>query len=224
MMTKWERPVEDVQTPTPGWLPPNGPTHYSPAKNTHEMTREWAESILMTDHLVCYASRRMVAFHESFLDKSAAISTITAVQTEIPFLAHWALTTHRPRFARNRSRYGAAFTSASQALQYAARQMDVRSIYMLPTTQCQVIDTSGPHVFSFVVGRLCARARECVLAWRKVVPRTGREKRPAKEGQKYRTRKVPCCKAEEPESGACSCACAATPSLCDGRLQACARA
>ena len=141
-----ELSARDILTPTPGWLPPDPPVSGSPAKDAHTMAREWAESLLMTDRLVSHASRWMMTFHDSFLNKSAAVSTLTHTRPDILFLAHQTLTTHRPRFARRRPRHGAAFTSAVHALRYASGQTDVQYIYMLPTVRCKVVDTSAPRV------------------------------------------------------------------------------
>ena len=110
---------EDTPTPTPGWLPPDDPAPDSPAQGAHNTAREWANSMLMTEHLVAYASRWMLAFHDSFLNKSAAISALTRTRQDVLFLAHRTRTTHRPRFARRRPPYGAAFASAARALRYA---------------------------------------------------------------------------------------------------------
>ena len=71
-----ELSARDILTPTPGWLPPDAPASRSPAKDARTMAREWAESLLMTDHLVAHASRWMMTFHDSFLNKSAATSTL----------------------------------------------------------------------------------------------------------------------------------------------------
>ena len=108
-----------ILIPTPGWLPPDPPVPGSPAKDAHTLAREWAESLLMTDHLVAHASRWMMTFHDSFLNKSAAISALQHARPDLLFLAHQTRTTHRPRFARRRPRHGVAFTSAVQALRYA---------------------------------------------------------------------------------------------------------
>ena len=69
--------AEDIQTPTPGWAPPTDPTPDSPAQGAHVAAREWADSLLMTEHLVAHASRWMMAFHDSFLNKRAVVSTLT---------------------------------------------------------------------------------------------------------------------------------------------------
>ena len=111
----------------------------------------------MTDHLVCQASRWMMTFHESFLNKAVAKLALETVQTEVFFMAHWTRTTHRPRFARNRARYGAAFKSAARALQYAAAEMDVQYIYILPVSQCQTVDevasrTTIPETLTRAIG------------------------------------------------------------------------
>ena len=87
-----------------------------------------------------------MTFHDSFLNKSAAISTLRHTRPDLLFLAHQTRTTHRPRFARRHPRHGVAFTSAAHALRYAIGQTDVQYIYMLPTAQCQVVDASAPHV------------------------------------------------------------------------------
>ena len=86
-----------------------------------------------------------MTFHESFLDKTAAKLALEAAQTEVFFMTHWTRTTHKPRFARNRVRYGAAFTSAARALQYATTEIDVQYIYMLPISQCQIVDQIAPR-------------------------------------------------------------------------------
>ena len=99
--------------------------------------------MLMTEHLVAHASRWMLAFHDSFLNKSAAISALTRTQQDVLFLAHRTRTTHRPRFARRRPPYGAAFTSAARALRYAMGQADIQYMYMLPSAQCLVVDVSA---------------------------------------------------------------------------------
>ena len=140
-----ELSARDILTPTPGWLPPEAPASGSPVKDAHTMAREWAESLLMTDHLVAHASRWMMTFHDSFLNKSAAISTLRHTRPDLLFLAHQTRTTHRPRFARRRPRHGVAFTSAAHALRYAIGQADVQYIYMLPTAQCQIADTPAPR-------------------------------------------------------------------------------
>ena len=62
--------AEDIPVPTPGWTAPAEQAHHSPAKDAHVTAREWAESTLMTDHLVCHASRWMMSFHPAFLDKT----------------------------------------------------------------------------------------------------------------------------------------------------------
>ena len=49
------------------------------------------------------------------------------------------------KIVRNRVRYGAAFTSAARALQYAATEMDVQYIYILPVSQCQIVDQMAPR-------------------------------------------------------------------------------
>ena len=68
--------AEDIPVPTPGWTAPAEQAHHSPAKDAHVVAREWAESTLMTDHLVCHASRWMVPFHPAFLDKTVAKLTL----------------------------------------------------------------------------------------------------------------------------------------------------
>ena len=73
--------ADDIPTPTPGWMAPAEQAHHSRAKDAHIMAREWEESTLMTDHLVCHASRWMVAFHGSFLDKTVAKLALETVQT-----------------------------------------------------------------------------------------------------------------------------------------------
>ena len=107
----------DILTPTPGWMAPVERDHHSPAKDVHVMAREWAESTLMTDHLVCHASRWTLTSHEAFLDKTVTKHALEMVQTEVLFVTYWTHIAHKPRFARNRARLGAAFTSAAQALQ-----------------------------------------------------------------------------------------------------------
>ena len=66
-------------------------------------------------------------------------------QTEVFFVAYWTHITHKPRFARNRVRYGAAFTSVARALQYAASEVDVRYIYMIPVSRCQIVNQAAPR-------------------------------------------------------------------------------
>jgi hypothetical protein len=136
----------DILTPTPGWLPPDDPTPDSPAQDAHTMARACTESLLTTDHLVAHASQWVLAFHDFFLNKSAAVSALMHTRPEALFLAHQTSTTHRPRFARRRPLHGAAFTSAACALRYAMGQADVQYIYMLPTTQCQIVDVSAPRI------------------------------------------------------------------------------
>ena len=99
----------------------------------------------MTDHLVCHASRWMMSFHEAFLDKTVATVALERAQTEVFFVAYWTHISHKPRFARNRVRYGAAFTSVARALQYAASEIDVRYIYMIPVSRCQIVDQAAPR-------------------------------------------------------------------------------
>ena len=96
--------TDDNPTPTPGWMAPVEQAHHSPAKDAHIMTREWAESTLMTGHLVCHASRWMMTFHTAFLDKSVAKLALERVQIEVFFVTYWTHITHKPRFARNRVR------------------------------------------------------------------------------------------------------------------------
>ena len=117
--------AEDIQTPTPGWAPPADPAPDSPAQGAHVAAREWADSLLMTKHLVAHASRWMMVFHDSFLDKPAAVSTLTRARQDILFLTSRTRTTHRPRFARRHPPYGAAFTSAARALRYASEHLDI---------------------------------------------------------------------------------------------------
>ena len=81
--------TEDIPAPTPGWRAPVEQAIHSPGKDAHAMAHEWAESTLMTDHLVCHASRRMMTFHESFLNKTVAKLALETVQTELFFMAHW---------------------------------------------------------------------------------------------------------------------------------------
>ena len=140
-----ELSTEDIQVPTPGWLSPDPPVPGSPAKDAHALARDWTESLLMTGQLVAHASRWMMTFHDSFLNKLEAVSTLRLVRPDRLFLAHQTRTTHKPRFARRRPRHGVAFTTAAQALQHAIRQTDVQYIYMLPTAQCNVVDTSAPR-------------------------------------------------------------------------------
>ena len=141
-----ELSTTDIVVPTPGWLPPDPPAPGSPAKDAHTLAREWAESLLMTDLLVAHASRWMMTFHDSFLNKLTAISTLRMARPDLLFLAHQTRTTHRPRFARNRPRHGVAFATAAQALRYATRQTDVQYIYMLPAARCGVVDVLALRV------------------------------------------------------------------------------
>ena len=139
--------TDDIPTPTPGWMAPVEQAYHTPTKDAHIMAREWAESTLMTDHLVCLASRWMMSFHAAFLDKTVTTLALEMRQTEVLFLTYWTHITHKPRFARrNQVRYGAAFSSAAQALRYAATETDVRYIYILPVSQCQIIDQTAPHL------------------------------------------------------------------------------
>ena len=110
----------DILTPTPGWLPADNPAPGSPAQGARTMARAWAESLLMTDHLVAHASRWMLTFHDFFLNKSAAVSALMHARPVLLFLAHQTRTTYRPRFARRRPLHGVAFASAAHApLRYA---------------------------------------------------------------------------------------------------------
>jgi hypothetical protein len=139
--------TDDIPIPTPGWMAPVEQAYHTPTKDAHIMAREWAESTLMTDHLVCLASRWMMSFHAAFLDKTVTTLALEMRQTEVLFLTYWTHITHKPRFARrNQVRYGAAFSSAAQALRYAATETDVRYIYILPVSQCQIIDQTAPHL------------------------------------------------------------------------------
>ena len=122
--------TEDILVPTPGRMAPAEQAHHSPAKDVHVMAREWAESTLTTDHLVCHASRWMMSFHAAFLNKTVAKFALERTQTEVFFVTYWTHITHKPRFARNRVRYGAAFASIARALQYAATEVDARYIYI----------------------------------------------------------------------------------------------
>ena len=101
--------------------------------------------MLMTKHLVAHASRWMMVFHDSFLNKSAAVSTLTRARQDILLLTSRARTTHRPRFARRRPPYGAAFASAARALRYATECLDIQYIYMLPSAQCRVVQEPAPR-------------------------------------------------------------------------------
>ena len=97
--------ADDIPIPTTGWMmAPAEQAHRSPAKDAHVMAREWAESTLMTDHLVCLASRWIMPFHAAFLDKTVAKLALEMVQTEVFFVTYWTHITHKPRFARNRVR------------------------------------------------------------------------------------------------------------------------
>ena len=109
-------------------MAPAEQAHYSPEKDAHAMAREWAESTLMTDHLVCHTSRWMMTFHESFLDNTVARLVLET-----------------------------AFTSAARALQYAATEIDVQYIYILPVSQCQIVDqmayrTTIPETLTRAIG------------------------------------------------------------------------
>ena len=150
-----ELSTEDILVPTPGWLPPDPPVPGSPAKDAHALARDWTESLLMTGQLIAHASRWMMTFHDSFLNKLEAVSTLRLVRPDRLFLAHQTRTTHKPRFARRRPRHGVAFTTAAQALRHAIRQTDVQYIYMLPTAQCKVVDTSAPRI---LLSLACAQA------------------------------------------------------------------
>ena len=77
-----------ILVPTPGWLPPDPPVPGSPAKDARTLAREWAESLLMTGFLVAHASRWMMTFHDSFLNKSTAISALRLARPDLLFLAH----------------------------------------------------------------------------------------------------------------------------------------
>ena len=109
----------------------------------------------MTGQLIAHASRWMMIFHDSFLNKLVVISALRLARPGLLFLAHQTRTTHRPRFARRRPRHGVAFATAAQALQHAVRQTDVQYIYMLPAAQCEVIDTSAPRT---LLSAACAQA------------------------------------------------------------------
>ena len=87
-----------------------------------------------------------MTFHDSFLNKLTAISTLRMARPDLLFLAHQTRTTHRPRFARNRPRHGVAFATAAQALRYATRQTDVQYICMLPAARCGVVDVLALRV------------------------------------------------------------------------------
>ena len=141
--------AEDIQTPTPGWASPVDPAPDSPARGARVAAREWAGSLLMTKHLVAHTSRWMMVFHGSFLNlnKSAAVLALTRAQQDILFLTYRTRTAHRPRFARRRPPYGAAFTSAARALRYAMEHVDIQYIYMLSSAQCRVVGVSASHAF-----------------------------------------------------------------------------
>ena len=141
--------AEDIRTPTPGWAPPADPAPDSPARGAHVEAREWANSLLMTKHLVAHASRWMMVFHDSFLNKSAAVSALTRARQDILFLTSRARTTHRPRFARRRPPYGAAFTSAARALRYATECLDIQYICMLSSAQCRVVQEPASNALLF---------------------------------------------------------------------------
>ena len=97
----------------------------------------------------------MMTFHDSFLNKLEVISALRLARPDLLFLAHQTRTTHRPRFARHRPRYGVAFTTAAQALQHAIRHTYVQYIYMLPAAQFEMIDTSAPRI---LLSAACAQA------------------------------------------------------------------
>ena len=170
--------VVDIQTPTPGWTPPLDPTADSPAQGTHVAAREWAESTLMTEHLVAHASRWMMTFHDSFLNIPAAVSSITSAHQGTLFLTYRTRTTHRPQFARRCPLYGAAFTSAARALQYAMEHVDIQYIYILSSAQCTVVDVTtmdriGWHV-DFHYERNRRQVRRCVISLKTILEHYGR--------------------------------------------------